>query len=85
MLSVSFSLPRLTDCISFIWSACNVTLTRLIVNLRRVTAEAEELDSHVEAEELESHVEDIYIDCPRWPVSPGSRASESYELQSKGF
>ena len=38
-----------------------------------------------EAEELELHVEEIHIDCPRWPVSPGSRGSESYELRRKGF
>ncbi|OAX39839.1 hypothetical protein K503DRAFT_865114 [Rhizopogon vinicolor AM-OR11-026] len=59
----------------FIWSACNVTLTRLIMNLRRITDEAEE-----------SHIEEFHIDCPQWPVSPGlgSCASESYELQGKG-
>ncbi|KAG1748123.1 hypothetical protein EDB19DRAFT_1905177 [Suillus lakei] len=60
----------------FIWSACNVTLTRLIMNLRRVAADAEE-----------SLFEDPYIDSPRgWPLLPrqGSSLSENYELQGKG-
>jgi hypothetical protein len=54
-----------------------VTLTRLILNLRRVTAEAEE-----------SEVEEIRIDYPQtWPASPaqGSYMSESYELRGKAF
>jgi hypothetical protein len=54
-----------------------VTLTRLILNLRRVTVEAEE-----------SEVEEIHIDYPQtWPASPGqgSYMSESYELRGKAF
>jgi hypothetical protein len=52
-----------------------VTLTRLIMNLRRAAAEAEE-----------SFFEDAYIHPRRWPLLPrqGSCVSETYELQGKG-
>ncbi|KAG1865044.1 hypothetical protein DFJ58DRAFT_724593 [Suillus subalutaceus] len=59
----------------FIWSACNVTLTRLIINLRRAGAEAEE-----------SLFADAHTYAPRsWPLLPrqGSCVSENYELQGK--
>jgi hypothetical protein len=72
--SASFS-RCLTLCNSFIWSACNVTLTRLIMNLRRAAIEAEE-----------SFSTDAYIHSRGWPLLPrqGSCVSEAYELQGKG-
>ncbi|KAG1745035.1 uncharacterized protein EDB91DRAFT_1122210, partial [Suillus paluster] len=59
----------------FIWSACNVTLTRLIMNLRRVATEAEESD-----------FEETCINPPRgWPLLPRQEncATENFELQGK--
>jgi len=75
VLSIVSPLSLMFLGVFFIWCACNVTLSRLILNLRRVTAE-------------ESEVEEIHIDCPQtWPVSPGqgSYMSESYELRGKAF
>lgn len=76
ILSVVSPLSLIFLGVFFIWSACNVTLTRLIMNLRRVAAEAEE-----------NLFEDPYVDSPRgWPLWPrqGSSLSENYELQGKG-
>ncbi|KAG0696334.1 hypothetical protein DFH29DRAFT_209326 [Suillus ampliporus] len=84
VLSIAAPLSLTFLGIFFIWSACSVTLTRLIMNLRRVTAEAE---AEAEAEECVCDFEDTYVDSPRgWPLLPrqGSYASDHYELQGKG-
>ncbi|KAG2148871.1 hypothetical protein DEU56DRAFT_753105 [Suillus clintonianus] len=78
ILSIISPLSLMFLGVFFIWSACNVTLTRLIMNLRRVAAEAEE-----------NGFEETYIDSQRgWPLlpkqGPGSCMSGNYELQGKG-
>lgn len=75
VLSIVSPLSLMFLGVFFIWSACNVTLTRLIMNLRRAAIEAEE-----------SFSTDAYIHSRGWPLLPrqGSCVSEAYELQGKG-
>ncbi|KIK46862.1 hypothetical protein CY34DRAFT_75259 [Suillus luteus UH-Slu-Lm8-n1] len=75
VLSIVSPVSLLAPSRHFIWSACNVTLTRLIMNLRRAAAEAEE-----------GFFADAYIHPRSWPLLPrqGSCVSETYELQGKG-
>ncbi|KAG1772078.1 hypothetical protein EDD22DRAFT_861681 [Suillus occidentalis] len=75
VLSIVSSLSLMFLGVFFIWSACNVTLTRLIMNLRRAAAEAEE-----------GFFADAYTHPRSWPLLPrqGSCVSETYELQGKG-
>ncbi|KAG2098103.1 hypothetical protein BD769DRAFT_1513480 [Suillus cothurnatus] len=79
VLSIVSPLSLVLLGVFFIWSACNVTLTRLIINLRRAAA--------AEAEEIPFADAYIQVHSPRdWPLLPRQEScvSENYELQGKG-
>ncbi|KAH7925740.1 hypothetical protein BV22DRAFT_1128780 [Leucogyrophana mollusca] len=72
ILAIAAPLSLIFLGVFFIWCAVNVTLTRLILNLRRLS----------EAESREGFIDDEPPDLPVL-LRNGSIASQSYELQTK--